>query len=581
MKQQDDHSLSHPPGGTWTRRFRSFYIWRTGRWTAQATPVGQVDNSSNPVSTPRTSSLANVQDVDVRLLTRLRCSKLEVQRLRLRDDLRDGLRVAEGARGSRGDEATTRRSVSLLQDWFAVTNLSWLHRKAQNEENNRLLLQRLSASIWIPVAEAPRPSAKDIRRAEREIRKRQEELERQLLYAIRGRVTWGFEASDWNEKRQRSVGGPSRPAGGVKRKLPIDEHAQPPVPTDEDPQTLTAAERMPWNSWATMPDTDDEHGSPEPPAKRICRRLENGDEVIEETVTLPGGYNGIEVEKLIKGPKPELCRKRDNPDYEEDGQDLETLRRVAEGRMVRRRVGKLAEAITTDPEMFVVERFVEIAAKYARYDVLGESTTDRLNIDSTEVTHISDGNADALKREDPSSTLEDEEDTGYFSADKEDNSDNESDEDTSPGLNAQAKGKMPAEGPRAQIAQSSNPATDVKPHENDSANLSSASASRSLRAPANAKIPATSSRKKTSAKNDLTTQAKARIINAVVLAAENRLGLSALAPRVPVQLDEGEWIDENGTRWKVVADGKKYQRVAVKEWRRKYYRVRILSKLSP
>lgn len=505
MKQQDDHSLSHPHGGTWTRSFRSFYIWRTGRWTARATPVGQVDNSSNPVSTPRTSSLANVQDVDVRLLTRLRCSKLEVQRLRLRVDLRDGLRVAEGARGSRGVEATIRRSVSLLQDWFAVTNLSWLHRNAQNEENNRLLLQRLSASIWIPVAEAPRPSAKDIRRAEREIRKRQEELERQLLYAIRGRVTWGFEASDWNEKRQRSVGGPSRPAGGVKRKLPIDEHAQPPVPTDEDPQTLTAAERMPWNSWATMPDTDDGHGSPEPPAKRICRRLENGDEVIEETVTLPGGYDGIEVEKLIKGPKPELCRKRDNPDYEEDDQDLETLRRVAEGRMVRRRVGKLAEAITTDPEMFVVERFAEIAAKYARYDVLGESTTDRLSIDSTEVTHISDGNADALEREDPSSTLEDEEDTGYFSADKEDNSDNESDEDTSPRFNAQAKGKMPAEGPRAQIAQSSNPATDVKPHENDSANLSSASASRSLRAQANGKFPATSSSKKTSAKNDLTT----------------------------------------------------------------------------
>lgn len=390
-----------------------------------------------------------------------------------------------------------------------------------------------------------------------------------------------------------SVGGPSRRAGGAQRNVPIANDARTPergnstdtsttlVLTNEGapalaPATLEKRKRMPWNHWNSMADTDDEEESPEPPAKRTCRHLENGDEVIEATITLPGGYHDIEVEQLVEEPKPELRRKRDDLDFEEDDQDPETLRRIAEGRLVRRRVGEVAKAIAADPEMLVVERFVELAAKYARHDALGESTSDRVNINSTEEAHISDVGADALEQEDSSSATLDnnEEDSGNFSADKEDDSDSGSGEDTSPRMSAQAKGKMPAKGPRAQITQLSNPITDVKPHEDDSANSANASDSRSFSAPANGKIPGEGSREKTSAEDDLTIQVKAKIINAVASAAEKRLRLPALAPRVPFQLGEGEWTDANGTRWKVGPDGKKFQRVAVKEWRRKYNLVR-------
>jgi hypothetical protein len=132
---------------------------------------------------------------------------------------------------------------------------------------------------------------------------------------------------------------------------------------------------------------------------------------------------------------------------------------------------------------------------------------------------------------------------------------------------------MPAEGPRSKISPPSGP-NEAAASEGSFDSASNASASPSNSAREKGKMPANGSRKKTSRTEDLATEVKAKIINAVVAAAEKRLRLPRLARRSPIQLGTGEWTDANGTRWKIGPDGKRLQRVAVKQWRRRYNFVR-------
>lgn len=83
-----------------------------------------------------------------------------------------------------------------------------------------------------------------------------------------------------------------------------------------------------------------------------------------------------------------------------------------------------------------------------------------------------------------------------------------------------------------------------------------------------------SSRKKTPQTEDLTSEVKAKIVKAVVAAAERRLRLPTLRLGTPKELGEGEWTDVNGTRWKVGSARTTSEREPFKASGRQYNLVR-------
>lgn len=353
------------------------------------------------------------------------------------------------------------------------------------------MLERLSA-YRIPVQPPQPPTTREIRRAEHEARKRRKEQEDQFVQRIYRKETTVFTPTGMRwfsqaafarlpshpdvvpgnatnapaaESDHASNTTPPTTPGSTEQHGTNDEEAQTydekstdeELSTDDEITRTGEAEkrkRFAWNYWMT--DTDDDE---ERPAKRRCRRLSNGDKVTKAHVILPGGYFKIEVDTLVE-PKPRR-RKRDDSELDEGVNESETLRRIAEGRLVRRRVEEVATAIASDWEVAIVEQFVEIAAKYAQHEQFGESTGNKSPIESTEEAHFTDIEEGPLvggeNSGSSSGNFRDQEDSGYFSAENGKDDGNESDDSAGPRFTAEEKGKMPAEGPRSKISPPSGP----------------------------------------------------------------------------------------------------------------------------
>ncbi|KAI5454876.1 hypothetical protein NCC49_002154 [Naganishia albida] len=442
---------------------------------------------------------------------------------------------------------------------------------AQAKENNRLILERLSA-YRIPVQPPKPPTAREIRRAEHEKRKRRREQEDQFLQHIyRGETTvftpTGLRWEKWDPQSDL----PSQ-ANAMPRNAPSVEDARMPGHNNsispsttpntaegkdslaQDPQVTeedwtdddefsthgnsTKRKRFAWNDW--MLDTDDEA---EPPKKRRCRRLANGDKVAETQVILPGGYFKIEVETLVEDARPPRRRKRDEAELDLDDNEEESLCRIAERRLVRRRVEEVSSSIALDPEVLVVKRFIKIAARYASYDKFEESHLDCVKVEPVEEARISDAAMYAPEKDiigSPSTASEIEDDSGYFSAENDKHGDNKCQDSADRRFTAREKGKMPVEGPRSRSRPCSALYCEGVSNDDDFQTAYSASAGPQNTGRGKGKMHVESSRKKTPQTEDLTSEVKAKIVKAVVAAAERRLRLPTLRLGTPIELGEGE-----------------------------------------
>lgn len=430
-----------------------------------------------------------------------------------------------------------------------------LYRKAEHEEMQRSFLERLSRPVRKPLVErgitadqskgrqhrsrTQNSSRRGTDQQSRDARRRQrqrEENERQLLLSIRRRETKGFtplrDTPD-DLQHQSPNPGPSsnvvnprnqvRHSGDSQVAATQDNSTKAPAPVNNGTQV---APKQASKKRARDELNDDQNAEEDSSASRGFKRPCKGHEIVAAIITLPGGYEHIHVDMLKPDrPKAQRRRKRDDldSDYDDyDTEDPDALRRLSRARFIRRRVEKIKHQIENDPEILIVERFVQIAAKYAKFERFGELSTGHDDDDLLGSAHISE-----IESEDSETTDSETASTGSYHTGR----DTTSDASADPATTSREKSKMSAQG----------------------------------------------SRKKGIHTSALLTDAKAKIVAKVVAAADKRFNTVSLTPRrVPSALAGESWTEANGTTWRISAkDGQKRQLVAVENWRRKYHMVRI------